>query len=143
MSEKWFHNLNSQNKFSPNRQNKTFKLCTNCFSFPNGRTNHVTSGHLPMFSTVRTVLLRPQSSCRQKIMFTCASACANAIQTKPHRLKLLILYSTKFHRTKVQSSEKMEKRATFLTLGRVNCPCPEQGGTLNSQLSSVIFAPIL
>ena len=25
------------------------------FSFPNGRTNHVTPGHLPMFSTVRTV----------------------------------------------------------------------------------------
>ena len=26
---------------------------------------------------------------------------------------------------------------------RVNCPCPEQGGTPNSQLSSAIFAPIL
>ena len=55
VSEKWFHNLNSQNKFSRNRQNKIFKLCTNCFSVPNGRTNHVTFGHLPMFSTVRTV----------------------------------------------------------------------------------------
>ena len=28
-------------------------------------------------------------------------------------------------------------------LYRVNCPCPEQGRNPNSQLSSVIFAPIL
>ena len=28
-------------------------------------------------------------------------------------------------------------------IGRVNCPCPEQGRNLNSQLSSAIFAPIL
>ena len=28
-------------------------------------------------------------------------------------------------------------------LGRVNCPCPEQGQNLNSQLSSALFVPIL
>ena len=28
-------------------------------------------------------------------------------------------------------------------LGRVNCPCPEQGRNPNSQLSIAIFAPIL
>ena len=26
---------------------------------------------------------------------------------------------------------------------RINCPCPEQGQNLNSQLSGAIFAPIL
>ena len=28
-------------------------------------------------------------------------------------------------------------------VGRVNCPCPEQGRNPKSQLSSAIFAPIL
>ena len=92
VSEKWFHNLNSQNKFAHNRQNKIFKLCINCFSFPNDRTKHVTPGHLPMLSTVHSFLW-PQNSCRQKIVFACTSACADAIQIKTHRLKLPILYS--------------------------------------------------
>ena len=50
-------------------------------------------------------------------MFNCGSACADAIQTRPHRLKMFILYSKQFHRTNVPSLEKMRKRATFLILG--------------------------
>ena len=30
-----------------------------------------------------------------------------------------------------------------VVIGRLNCPCPEQGRNPNSQLSSAIFAPIL
>ena len=35
-------------------------------------------------------------------MLYCASACADAIQTKPHRLKMIIFYSVKFHKQKFQ-----------------------------------------
>ena len=65
-------------------------------------------------------------------MFVCASACANAIQTKPHRLKLLILYSKKKSQNKSSKFIKMEKRATFLTLIRQcqlvgrTCSCKPQ-----------------
>ena len=45
------------------------------------------------------------------------NACANAIQTKPHRLKLLILYNEKISQNKSSKFRKMEKQATFLTLG--------------------------
>ena len=34
---------------------QNFRIVHKLLSFPNGRTNHVTFGHLPMFSTVRTV----------------------------------------------------------------------------------------
>ena len=51
-------------------------------------------------------------------MLNCPSVCADAIQTKPHRLKMFILYSQKVHRTNVSISEKIGERTTFLTLVR-------------------------
>ena len=38
----------------------------------------------------------------QDNMLYCAGACADAIQIRPHRLKMIILYSEKFHKTKFQ-----------------------------------------
>ena len=38
-SEKWFHDLNSQNKFSPRRQNKIFKCVRKLFYFCEWQNN--------------------------------------------------------------------------------------------------------
>ena len=68
--------------------------------------------HLPIFNTVRTVSYA-LLVCRLNIMFACAGVCADAIQTMPHRLKMLILYSQLFHRTYVPSSGKLGKGPLF------------------------------
>ena len=49
----------------------------------------------------------------QNIVFACAIACADIIQTRPYRLKMFILYSLKFHGTNIPSSEKWEKGPLF------------------------------
>ena len=128
VSEKWFHNLNSKIKIFTQQAEHKCQIEHNFFIF---RTEEpiMKPGHLPMFSTV---FLRSQSPCRQQIVFACASACADAIQTKPHRPRLLILKKSKkksnISKTKTKKSKisqnkssmfrKMKKRATFLTLLR-------------------------
>ena len=47
------------------------------------------------------------------LQFSCASASADTIQTRDRRLKMLILNSQKFHRTKVPSSKKWGKGPLF------------------------------
>ena len=42
-------------------------------------------------------------------MLHCVIAGADTIQSRPRKLKITILYSQKFHRTKVPSSENEEK----------------------------------
>ena len=54
--------------------------------------------------TLLAEFLRPW----QDIMLNGASACADAIQTRPHRLKMFVLYCQKLHRTKVPSLEKLK-----------------------------------
>ena len=110
VSEKWFHDLNSQNKFSPHRQNKIFKCVHKLFYFCEWQNNSWNT-----YSILALVgqFLRPQCLRRQNIAFSCASACADAIQTRLRRLKMLILYSQKFHRTKVPSSEKLGNGTLF------------------------------
>ena len=39
VSEKWFHDLNSQNKFLPHRQNKIFKCVRKLFYFCEWQNN--------------------------------------------------------------------------------------------------------
>ena len=46
--------------------------------------------------------------CMQNIMFSCASACADAIQTKLRRPKMTILYSKKFTEQKFQVHKNWE-----------------------------------
>ena len=70
-----------------------------------------------MFNTTRTVFYA-LLVCRQNKVFVCASACADAIQTRPLRLKMFILYSQKFHRTNIQSSGKLG-RGHFSDPGRL------------------------
>ena len=73
VSEMWFHNLNSQNKFSHNRQNKIFKLFTRCFPFQMAEQimEHLVTCQCLALSAQ---FLRPQSPCRQNIAFACAIA---------------------------------------------------------------------
>ena len=52
MSEKWFHDLNSQNNFSHHRQNKILKCVHKLFYFPSCGTIHVIFNN---FNTVKTV----------------------------------------------------------------------------------------
>ena len=110
VSEKWFHDLNSQKKNSPYRQNKIFKCVHKLFYFCEWWNN---SCNTYLFLTLVGQFLRPQCLCRQNIVFSCASACEDAIQTRLSRLKMLILYSQRFHRTKVPSSEKLGNGPLF------------------------------
>ena len=106
VSEKWFHDLNSHNKFSRHRQNKTFKCVRKLYSFSEWRNNSC--------NTYQCLALLAQFlHLWQDIMLNCASACADAIQARPHRLKTVFLCSQKFHRTKVPSSEKWVKWPLF------------------------------
>ena len=43
MTEKWFHDLNSQNIFYATDRTKRSNVCTNNFTFASGGTIHVTS----------------------------------------------------------------------------------------------------
>ena len=90
--------------FTPQDRNKFSIACTNYFSFASGGTIHVTPTNFLHFfgRTVFTHSMPVQCACRT--LFSCASACADAIQTRLCRQKMLILYSQKFHRTKVPSS---------------------------------------
>ena len=89
-------------------------MCTNYFPFASGGTIHVTPTNVYQCSHS---FLRPQSLRRQKhrVCLRRHSACADAIQTGAHRLKMLILLSQKFHTTNIPCSEKWGKW-TFLTL---------------------------
>ena len=68
--------------------------------------------HLSTFNTVCTAFTSVQAEHRVKLR----QPCADALHTRHHGLKMLILYSQKFHRTNVPSLEKWGKGDTFLTL---------------------------
>ena len=65
--------------------------------------------HLSTFNIVCTVFTSVQAEHR----VNCASAVQMLFTLGQHRLKMYILYSQKFHRTNVPSSEKWGKGSLF------------------------------
>ena len=107
--EKWFHNLNSQSKFSRQRQNKIFKIV---FLFSDGRTNHVT----PTNVKLRSHSFYALKVCEGRSSCLSAPSPVQMLFRQASHTKIVHSLQSKISQNKSSKFRKMEKRVTFLTL---------------------------